>query len=183
MGRALSVARRVPFTLALGASVLLAALLSGSIWAPLAAIHPGLLRLVGSGVVPLERGRLDTLVTSTFFAGRPLYVWTILASILAFVGAYEYLSGSGRALAVYWSVQIGAAALTAFAVIWPLARAGLPLARHWARSIDVGASDGCFGAAGALAVELPRPRLRRAWLAAQVGYLALAVLLHRQVYD
>ncbi len=175
-----TIARRVPFTLGVLALMLACGLATGTLWRP--AADSALLVGVGYGLPALRAGRPWTLVAGIPFALYPWMIATIAGIVALFVGAYEWRGGTTRAVLVFLATQSGGSALAALAVVWPLASAGWPLATDWAGRLDVGASAGAYGCAGALTAQLPRRW--RGW--ARGGLLAFLLgqlLVSHRIWD
>lgn len=176
----LALARRTPFTLGLLALLLVCGVATGSLWRPVATSV--LLAQVGYGPPALRAGRLWTLLTGIPFALYPWMVLTIAFIIGLFVGAYEYRAGTTRAAVVFLTAQIGGAYLAAVAVIQPLADRGWAPAIDWAGRLDVGASAGAYGCAGALTAGLPR-RWRAVARVGLVAFLLGQLAVTRRIWD
>lgn len=173
--------RRLPFTLALLATMFITGAVGGTMFHPITS-DPDLLHTVGWGVPALRQGEVWTLVTSFAFTWQPWMLQTITLSILLFVLPLELVAGTKRTAFVFLSTQIGAYFLTALLISWPLAGLGSPWGEQLARVRDVGASAGAFGCAAALTWYLPRG-LIRAGQVALLAYFAFWLLTTHRVWD
>lgn len=178
--QATALARRAPLTLGLLALLVACGAVTGSLWHPAAAST--LLAEVGYGLPALRMGRPWTLLTGIPFALYPWMILTIAFIIVLFVGVYELQAGTVRAAVVFLTTQVGGTYLAVAAVIQPLAAQGWPLAVDWARRLDVGASAGAYGCAGALTAGLPYP-WRIVTRIGLVAFLVAQLATSRQVWD
>ncbi len=173
-----ALARRLPFTLALVAAVLLITLSS----APLhEALGSAALERWGFSLADLESGRLLRLLTCPFHVLRLSMLLSIVGSLLLFVGACEYLLGTRRAALAFLAGHV-AGYLGGFLLLAGLGRLGLEWASGMAMVRDVGASAGAFGAAGAAVAFLP-PRQRRGAFLVIAAYLVLALIISTRRWD
>lgn len=172
-------ARRVPFTLVLVFALLTTGVVSGTIAHPLS--RSPLLKTVGVGWAPLAQGRYWTLLTSLFFGLEPYMYGTIALVILLFVAPFEYRFGTLRTAAVFLVTHM-ASTLAAVVGLHALASAGWPLAQQLTGRLDVGASAGVMGVAGALSVRLPR-RWRRPGMLVLAGSMVVTLRVSHQVWD
>ena len=114
----LTVAGRMPATLAMIALILAAGVIWQGLWRPFE--DNELYDAVAYGLPALAEGRWWTPVTGTFFVNQP---WVYVLTIAGFAGmAYlEFRRGSGVALAYYWVGQLFAIFATAL-LLWALSQ-------------------------------------------------------------
>ena len=172
MARARALVRQAPLTVLLAVLVLLAAVVSRSLWDPLAG-RPAEADLA-YGLPALEAGRWWTVATGAFLALRPLEYVPILAGLLLLAGFAEVRLGTRRAAVALVSSHVvgvlGAAGLLA------LVRGhGFGYADALARHLDAGMSAGFLGAAAAATVTLHPPwRARLRFLLTAYVVISLA---------
>ena len=159
MARAGALVRQAPLTVGLAAAVLLAGVLTHSLWDPLAD-RPERLDLA-YGLPTLEQGRWWTVLTGAFLALQPLQYVPILLGLLLLGGFAEIRLGTARAAIALVTTQVvgtvGTAGLLA------LVRGhGYAYADMLARATDAGMSAGFLGAAAAATVTLHPPWRGRA---------------------
>jgi hypothetical protein len=138
---------RLPFTLAFLAAMVTANWLAGTLSGLL---PPQALTDWGISHQSILNGEVFRLVTGTFLShdlGMFLRQFCFAAGV---IGAYEWLEGTGRAFAVFVSIDILGSLIVLFAVLPSLA--GLPHVAGEAALLthDVGMSAGGFGLIGAL---------------------------------
>jgi hypothetical protein len=151
--------RRIPFTLALALTIFLTTAWTGTLVHPIPA---EVLAAWGFGFEDVSRGGWLRLFLATFQILQPYMAVSMLATVLACVGACEARLGTVRTVVVYAVAH--ALGAVAFLLV---ARGFAALGSEWGRTLlverGVGASGGAIGALGAWLVFLP-PFLRRAGL-------------------
>ncbi|WP_027932683.1 bifunctional lysylphosphatidylglycerol flippase/synthetase MprF [Amycolatopsis thermoflava] len=163
--------RRIPFTLAFLAALVVTGVATGSLWSPVEdrAWFPD----VAFGLPAFEAGRWWTPVTGPFFALTPLYYLPVFLSFALFTGLAELRLGTKRTIGTFVTGHLVAV----------LGAAGVLLALRdvssWAAAVatvlDVGPSAGAFAAITAATATLRAPwRLRLRILL--VGYAGIALL-------
>lgn len=170
--------RRLPFTAAMVAAVLVAAAITDSLAHPLSAAA---LHRWGFGLEQLRAGRLDHLLSAPFPVLRPYMAITIVAVVILFVGACEYRLGSRRAVIAFAAGHV-AGYVGGAAALGLLARSGWEWAEVTARAVDVGASNGAFGAAGAAIVFLAG-RARKVAFLLLAAFLLVALVGQHEAWD
>jgi hypothetical protein len=90
--------RRIPFTLALALTILFTTMVTGTL---LRAINATELVRWGFSSADLSHGRGYQLFLATFQIFDPYLALSMLATVLALVGACEYRLGTGRTVLVY----------------------------------------------------------------------------------
>ncbi len=165
--------RRFPVTLSLLIMLALAAVFTNSHIRRLEATWLARLGFAARDIWEVRWGRLFTSALVTL--GGSVF-WQALGMVALAVGAAEYLTGSKRALATFWSVHL-ATLLTEGVLVGPLL--------HWLifngdslllLARDVGPSAGYFGAAGMAVAALPFHRRWRGLLAAII-FMGLVITL------
>lgn len=151
--------RRLGFTLLMELAIIAVATAQGAV---LGELRPESKLHWGFGLHNLWEGRLYTLVTSAFFVRDLRMLVGILLLIGYSVGIYEWVAGTQRALALYWSTNILATLLAACLLVAPLYYAGRSTGRQLALMSDVGPSAGALGAIGGWVDRVPDRRRR--WL-------------------
>ncbi len=158
-GRAVvGLVRRVPFTATVVLAMVVAGLVTGAFWSPLAD-RPDAIALA-YGPPALLAGHLWTLVTGALLAGHPaLYVLTLGLFAVA-VGWVEVRCGTRRTALVTVAFQLAAVLLTT-ALVLALATTPWEWAGRLAGDLDTGFSAGMFAALAMGAITLHAPwRLR-----------------------
>src|SRR3954451_8247986 len=159
------VAKRCPFTLTVVLVMLVAGLVTGSLWHPLST--SALVQQVAYGLPALEAHRWWTPVTGSAFALVPLQYIPVAGGFLVLVGFAELRLGTRRTALVAIAAQL-VGVLGASALVWLTRGHGWPWADAQARVLDVGFSAGALGVASAATATLASPwrgRLRAAVLA------------------
>ncbi|HPF69461.1 MAG TPA: DUF2156 domain-containing protein [Candidatus Krumholzibacteria bacterium] len=174
----LQAARRIPFTSALIATVLVVTASNGLWGHPLGADQ---LARWGFGLQDLVRGDLWRLLSAPSLILRPYMALTISAILLFFVGTAEMVLRTRRTL-VTFVVCHAAGYIGAITLLDWLGRLGNEHAAMLAAQRDVGASNGAFGAAGALVIFLPRS-FRTTGLLVFPAYLLGAIVVENQLWD
>jgi lysylphosphatidylglycerol synthetase-like protein (DUF2156 family) len=156
--------RRIPFTLAVVALMLVAGLATGALWSSL----PGSAwwGRVAYGLPALEAGRWWTPFTGSFFATTPLQYVAVAGGFLVLVGFAELRLGTRRTVLATVATHLAGVLGTA-AVLWVTRGHGWPWADRTSAFLDVGFSAGALGAAAAATATLRSPwrgRLRVALL-------------------
>lgn len=170
--------RHIPFTSALIATVLVVSATNGLLGRPLAADQ---LARWGFGLQDLLRGDVWRLLSAPALILRPYMALTISAILLFFVGTAEMVLRTRRTMIVFAACHV-AGYVGALMLLSVLGKAGLAHAAALAAQRDVGASNGAFGAAGALLMFLPRS-FRNAGLAVFGTYLLGAIVVENQLWD
>ena len=174
----LTVAGRMPATLAMIALILAAGVIWQGLWRPFE--DNELYDAVAYGLPALAEGRWWTPVTGTFFVNQP---WVYVLTIAGFAGmAYlEFRRGSLVALAYYWVGQLFAIFATAL-VLWVLSQLPWEWAQTQAQAVDVGASGGTMACiAAAVGLFVPPWRVR-AWLVL-LGFVFVAMIFWGAIAD
>jgi lysylphosphatidylglycerol synthetase-like protein (DUF2156 family) len=175
----LAVARQVPGTLSVVATMLVLGVLTGSLWQPL--VERPLFEDVAYGLPAFADGRWYTLVSGAVFALTPSQYLAVAGGFLLLVGWSEWRLGTRRAAVAVVTTQAAGVLGAALA----LAMLGGTASRwDWAARVaadlDVGFSAGALGAvAAASATLLPpwRGRLRFVLsLYAVIAFLYVGVL-------
>lgn len=172
------VLRRVPFTVLVILAVLLSSAVAGLLGRPLS---PPQLARWGFGWADLTQGHPWRLLSAPLFILKPYMALSISAILLFFVGSCEMLLKTRRTVTVFLAGHV-VGYVGALLLLQPLGRGGWVLAQQLAIQRDVGASNGAFGAAGALLIFLPRG-LRSVGLLLFGAYLGSALLLEQKLWD
>jgi phosphatidylglycerol lysyltransferase len=171
---------RCPVTVGIAVSILVVAVLSGSLRSSLGD-NPTLYDEVAYGLPPLREGRPWTVVTGAFFAPSLILYVPVIALLVLAAGLYEKRVGHWRTLVVVLGGQFLATLLTSL-FFWPFASSGWQWAELLATGRDVGISAGGFAVFGALtAVIQPAWRTPIRW--AVGGYLIAMVLNSGLLWD
>lgn len=177
-GRWRRLVQQVPFTTLLIAAVLVVSAAAGLLVRPISADQ---LERWGFGITDVFDGGGWHLLSAPFLILRPYMALTISAILLFFVGTCELMLRTRRTVVVFVIAHVigytGAVALLTL-----LGHVGLAGATALGQQRDVGASNGAFGAAGALMVFLP-PQLRLVGGLALGAYLAAALVIEQQLWD
>jgi phosphatidylglycerol lysyltransferase len=173
----LTLARRVPFTLAVVTVMLVLAVATGSLWSALEG--KDLFDTVAYGLPAFQDGRWYTVVTGSVFALTPAQYVPVAGGFLVLVGWSEWTFGTRRTAIAAVSGQAVAVLLSA-AVLVPLSGTGWDWAVRIADDLDVGFSAGALAAVAAASVALAPPwrgRLRLALVMyAGITFLYIGVL-------
>jgi hypothetical protein len=145
--------RRIPFTLALALTILFTTMVTGTL---LRAINATELVRWGFSSADLSHGRGYQLFLATFQIFDPYLALSMLATVLALVGACEYRLGTGRTVLVYALGQ-GIGFLAIILVGRLFAATGSRWGTMMVSEHNVGASAGAVGAMGAWLMAFPRP--------------------------
>jgi len=149
--------RRIPFTLSLALTILVTTTVTGTL---LRAINASELVRWGFSAADLAHGRWFQLFLATFQILDPYLALSMLATVLALVGACEYRLGTARTVMVYAVAQVAG-----FVAIILMGRVFAAAGSRWGAMLvtehNVGASAGAVGAMGAWLMAFPRPL--RAW--------------------
>jgi len=149
-----SAPRRIPFTLAVVALMLVAGVVTGAMWSPLPG-SPWWGR-VAYGLPALEAGRWWTPVSGPFFASTPLQYLPVAGGFLVLVGFAELRLRTRRTVLVTIGTQLAGVLGTAV-VLWVARGHGWPWADRTSVDLDVGFSAGALGAAAAATATLRSP--------------------------
>src|SRR3954451_3025775 len=149
-----SAPRRIPFTLAVVALMLVAGVVTGAMWSPLPG-SPWWGR-VAYGLPALEAGRWWTPVSGPFFASTPLQYLPVAGGFLVLVGFAELRLRTRRTFLVTIGTQLAGVLGTAV-VLWVARGHGWPWADRTSVDLDVGFSAGALGAAAAATATLRSP--------------------------
>jgi len=145
--------RRIPFTLLLALTIFVTATVTGTL---LRAIDATELVRWGFSADDLAHGRWLQLFLATFQILDPYLALSMLATVLALVGACEYRLGTVRTVLVYATSQVAG-----FLAIVVVARLFAATGSRWGTMLvseqNVGASAGAIGALGAWLMVFPRP--------------------------
>ncbi len=169
---------RVPFTLLLILAILSVSSAAGLLGRPLTSSQ---LQHWGFGWHDLVNGDFWRLLSAPLLVLKPYMALSISAIVLFFVGSCELLLKTRRTIIVFLSSHV-LGYVGALLLLNPLGRAGWPLAAELASHRDVGASNGAFGAAGAMLLFLPSG-LRPAGLFIFVSYLVGALFVEQELWD
>jgi hypothetical protein len=160
--------RRIPFTLLLALTIFITTTVTGTL---LRAISAAELVTWGFGAADLAHGRWFHLFLATFQILDPYFALSMLATVLALVGACEYRLGTVRTVIVYALAQC-----VGFIAIVAVAKLFASLGSRWGTMLvsehNVGASAGAVGAMGAWVMAFPRPL--RTWGVALAAAFLLA---------
>jgi lysylphosphatidylglycerol synthetase-like protein (DUF2156 family) len=170
--------RTTPFTLSIIAAILTTTAITNTLAHP---ITPDMLARWGFGLNQVRSGYFYPLLFAPFQVLRPYMAMTITAIILLFVGAAEYRLGTWRA-ALAFAAGHFVGYTGGFAVTALLGRAGLEWAKSASLVTDVGASNGAFGAAGAVVLFVGGRSRKVAFFAISV-YLVGALALAGKLWD
>src|SRR3954469_9074733 len=149
-----SAPRRIPFTLAVVALMLVAGVVTGALWSPLPG-SPWWGR-VADGLPALEAGRWWTPFIGVFFASTPLQYVAVAGGFLVLVGFAELRLRTRRTVLVTIGTQLAGVLGTAV-VLWVARGHGWPWADRTSVDLDVGFSTGALGAAAAATATLRSP--------------------------
>lgn len=152
LGAPRQLVKRVPFTLALLALIILAGLLNG---AYRGAIDPAWFERVGYAPRDLWHLRLDRVLSSALFTERPRGFYQALWLIALGVGGVEWRFGTSSAFGCFWGLHT--LAVVAEALILGAASALTSVATLTSVR-DIGPSAGYFGCLAVLFGTLPGPR-------------------------
>jgi phosphatidylglycerol lysyltransferase len=167
--------RRIPFTLALTASILVTTAVTGTLTHP---ISPEQLEWWGYGgyhPAPIR------LLLATFQILRPYMALSLIPTVLVFVGACEWRLRTRLTLLVY-AVGHVVGYVGDAVVLRVLAHEGSVWAGALVMQRDVGASNGAMATLGALLVFLPRTT-RRLGIAAVTIFLILSFAGEAHIWD
>ncbi len=154
IARALDVARRIPFTLAVVAVMLLVAVATTTLWSPL--LDKPWYESVAYGLPSFEAGRWWTPATGSIYALVPAQYLPIAGGFLVMVGFSELRLGTRRTAMVTLVCQlVGVVGAALFLLL--VRDSGWDWAARTAESIDVGFSAGAVGALTVAAATLKRP--------------------------
>ncbi len=172
-----SAPRRIPFTLAVIAVMLIAAVVTGALWSPLSG--SAWWGRIAYGLPALETGRWWTPPTGSFFASIPVQYVPVAGGFLVLVGFAELLLRTRRTVLVVTATQLAGVLGTA-AILWITRGHGWPWADRTSVELDVGFSAGALGAAAAATAALRTPwrgRLRAGLLVYGVVFFVYVGLL------
>ncbi len=173
--RVLRLARRIPFTLTLTASILVTTAVTGTLIHPITA---GQLEAWGFGGVHPTPGGLLRAPLQIF---RPYMALSLIPMVLVFVGVCEWRLRTLRTVLIYAIAHV-VGYVGCEALLRGLAREGMETARLLIPVRDVGASNGAMGTLGAVLVFMPRAA-RRLGLALVSIYLGLSFLGQAHIWD
>ncbi len=172
-------ARRVPFSLAVVATMLVLGLVTQSLWSPLR--DRALLDAVAYGLPAFQAGRWWTPVSGAFFALVPVQYLPVAGGALLLLGWSELRLGTRRvavaALAGHLAGVLGAALLLLL-----LSQTTWAWADRTATVLDVGFSAGALGAVAAASATLVPPWRGRLRLVLSL-YAVLALLYVGLLWD
>jgi lysylphosphatidylglycerol synthetase-like protein (DUF2156 family) len=173
------VLRRIPFTLAVVAAMLVLGVATGSLWSALE--DRPLWDVVAYGLPAFQDGRWWTPVTGSFFAVAPWQYLPVAGGFLVLVGFAEWVFGTRRTAIAACVTQL-AAVVGAAAFLSVASGTGWEWAVRVADDLDVGFSAGAMGAVAAASVAVSPPwraRLR----AVLVMYAVVAFLYVGLLWD
>ena len=163
--------RRLPFTFALAFTIFTTALVTGTL---VRSIDAGQLAAWGFGAADLAGGRWYQVALAAFQIVDPYLAVSMLATVLALVGACEYRLGTARTVVIFVVTHVAGS----LAVV-TVAKALAARANPWGISVvggrEVGASAGAVGALAAWLTWFPG-RLRRPGILVCAGFLMVAFL-------
>ncbi len=172
------VVQQVPFTTVMIVAVLVASSAAGLLERPMST---GQLEQWGFGLTDIFDGRWWHLLSAPFLVLKPYMALTISAILLFFVGTCELVLRTRRTVVAFVIAHV-VGYTGAMALLTILGHMGLDGAAALGHQRDVGASNGAFGAAGALMMFLP-PQLRLVGGLVMGAYLAGALVIEQQVWD
>ncbi len=173
------VVRRTPFTLGVVATMLVVAVVTGSLWS--AVQDRPLWDVVAYGLPAFQDGRWWTPVTGSLFAVAPWQYLPVAGGFLILVGWSEWVFGTRRAAIATCVCQL-AAVVGAAAFLAITAPTGWDWAVQVAADLDVGFSAGAMAAVAAASVVVTPPwraRLR----ALLLMYVVIAFLYVGLLWD
>lgn len=141
-------------------------------------ISPSVSRSFGWSVKLSMEGDWWRVLTAIPITRDPFMLGGMLFSLVLAVGGLEYLGGRWRAgLTFIYGAIGGYVGVTLITVL--LRTAGLDVTRHWAHTLDYGASAGVAACSGAMVAMMRRRSLLIVGLVIIVGGL----VLHHQIAD
>ncbi|CCH30956.1 hypothetical protein ABZ816_01655 [Actinosynnema sp. NPDC047251] len=146
--------RRMPFTAAVVAVMLVVGVATGALWTE-ASAQPWYGQ-VAFGVPALEAGRWWTPVTGAFLAFVPLAYLPMAGSFALFVGAAEWLRGTKFAVVAAVVSHLGAVLLSVLLLV-VLRATGWEWAVRVAGTVDVGFSAGALAVGAVVSATLAQP--------------------------
>jgi phosphatidylglycerol lysyltransferase len=152
--QALSVARRIPFTLGVVATMLVVGIVTTTLWSPL--LDKSWYESVAYGLPSFEAGRWWTPATGSIYALVPAQYLPIAGGFLLMVGFSELRLGT-RVTAMVTIVCQLAGVLGAALFLLLVRDTGWEWAARTSETIDVGFSAGAVGALVCAAATLRRP--------------------------
>jgi lysylphosphatidylglycerol synthetase-like protein (DUF2156 family) len=175
--QAVTAARRIPFTLAVVAVMLVAGIATRALWSSLDS--SGLMDRLAYGLPALEAHRWWTPVTGSFLAQVPLQYVPIAGGFLVLVGFAELRLGTRKTALATVALQL-AGVLGASLLLALTKGHAWPWADRTSQVLDVGFSAGALGVAAAATATLRTPwrgRLRALLLAyAAVSFVYIGLL-------
>ena len=171
--RALALARRLPFTLAVVGTMLLVGVATGTLWSALE--DRDLLHHVAYGLPALQDDRWWTPVTGAFFALTPAQYLPVAGGALLMVGWSEWRLGTRRVAVAATTTHL-AGVLLASLFLLVVGDTGWEWAARLAAELDAGFSAGALGAVAAASATLTPPWRGR--LRAVVSLYAVVALLY-----
>lgn len=166
--------RRVPFTLAVVAVMLVLGLVTGTLWSSLDG-RP-LFDTVAYGLPAFQDGQWWTVVTGALFALTPVQYVAVAGGFAVLVGASELLLGTRRTALAACVLQAAAVLLAALILLALSSWTSWDWAIRLADDRDVGFSAGAMGALAAASAVVPRPW--RARLRLLLGVYAVLMFLY-----
>jgi len=170
--------RTVPFTLLLIASILVTAAITNTLARP---IPPDLLARWGFGRDQILAGRSYQLLFAQFQILKPYMAISITTMVLVFVGAAEYRLGTWRAALSFFAGHI-VGYIGGVSAASLLGRAGVEWAQRASLMADVGASNGAFGAAGAVLLFMGG-RSRKVVFLLISAFIVGSLLIEKRLWD
>lgn len=181
-GRALTVLKRTPFTIAFVLALLAIGVVNGTLLSSVS--ERPWFDAVATGLPSFEAGRWWTLATSAFFADPPIQLLLVAPVLVAGLAWAEWRFGTLRAIGLFAAGQV-IGVLAAAGVLALIAPSGWPWAVRLSQALDVGPSAGAFACLAFALATLPSPwRLRSrvalgVWAAIELLYIGqLASLEH-----
>ena len=166
------VLKRVPFTLAVVAVMLILSVVCTTLWTPIEQLP--LYPRVAFGLPAFEAGRWETIGFGAFFALVPVYYLFVAGGFALLVGFAEYRMGTGRTVLVTVGGQlVGVLGCALFLLVFR--DTGWPWAARIATQTDVGFSAGMMAAICVAGVTVAAPWGLRIRLAA-IGYVVFSLL-------
>lgn len=169
---------RIPFTMVMVTGIFTASAAAGLLGH---SISPEQLQRWGFGLQDLLAGRFWKLALAPFFIIHPYMALSITSILVFFLGTCELVLRTRRALIAFWTAHVSGY-VGAFALLDLLGHLGLRAARSLSQETDVGASNGAFGAAGAVLHFLPGS-LRRGAFALIGIYLLGSFSMGHRIWD
>lgn len=141
-----SVVKKIPGTLSVATIILLAGILTKSLWSSVNLDQ--ILNLYGYGIPALAAGKVWTVLTGLVVAPQPYMYATILVTFIVGAGYLEYKVGLKKMLAVFVLSHV-LALLVSYGIILLFEQFNVAWAVAFARTLDIGMSNAGLGLLGA----------------------------------